>query len=318
MFCFELVMEVWAIILIIVLFIILGLIIGLTWWTERENNLNQQRNILRPFAGSIDPNNPGDVHLTMDDGRSSQIQCPVGYNVNIVGAWVEVNDPFGECSNPSSTFKATCGGDSDRASAITCSNDGDCAEGMHCDNNKCMPSTCSSSDDCGVNVCPDKLGDHCTSHTECGNPLSCVPVPGKENEKRCEIDPSKGWCSFCFNGKCAQGPTCSNLNPKTFQNNTCANSNETTKCRPRDASAYLAAECDGKNVCNVTWNPNNSRFFGPLPCRVGTGDPSYGKLPIIPGWHGGAPERAKTTDTTPANYKQGYYVHGIYTCIKAD
>lgn len=305
-------MEIWAIILIIVLFIILGLIIGLTWWTERENTIRQQRNILFPFSGRIDPGNTHKpVQLTTAEGKN-QIQCPVGYNVNIVGAWVEVNDPFGECSFPTDTFKTTCGDDTNRASAVDCSNDGDCAEGTHCISNKCVPMGCGKHSDCGANSCPKELNQKCTSDSDCGHPLSCV---GGKN-KTCKIDPTKGTCNFCLNGKCAQGPTCSNLDKNTFKNKMCENKNRTSKCRPRDASAYLAAECDGKNSCSVEWDWKSSKFFGPLPCRISPGEDNYSKLPIIPGWGGG--QAARTDTTVNANYNQGYYVHGIFTCIKAD
>lgn len=302
-------METWAIIMILFLFLIFGGLAGFTWWVEHTNSKAQQNNIVYPFSGAIDPTDTTNPVVLTGAGGTPQIQCPEGTVVNIIGAWVEVNDPFGECSSPSATFRATCGDDSTSSgsSAVTCSNAGDCASGMDCISGKCVASTCSAASDCGAQSCPVGPGTSCKTDTDCGGPpMACVG--GK-----CIIDPGQGQCTFCNNGKCAQGPTCSNLNA-SYENQTCVFSNPNTKCRPRDASAYLAIECDGKQTCDISWNPSNPKYFGPLPCNIGVADPEYAGLPIIPGWNGSKPAGG-TGGPEKADFKQGYYVHGIFTCV---
>lgn len=300
-------MEIWAIIIILILVVIFGVMIGLTYWTEYTNSKSQQKNIIYPFSGFIDPsqtNKP--VRLTRAPGNQPQISCPVGTKVNIIGAWVEVNDPFGECAMPGSTFRTTCGDDSDRASAVSCSSSVDCGEGMDCDQGKCMPKSCSSAGDCGATACGVDPGTACKNDSDCkGGAMVCVG-------NQCQVRPDLGSCTFCRNGKCAQAPTCSNLNQK-YQNKTCVSTNTKTNCRPRDASAYLAAACDGKQVCDVSWDPSSPHFFGPLPCQVSPDNVEYSTLPVIPGWSGGTPyDGAQGNENV--SYKQGYYIHGIYTC----
>jgi len=305
-------MEIWAIVVILILLLAVGGFIGLTAWTEYENSKKQQSNIIYPFAGSVNPRATNkNVVLTRAPYGQNQIECPVGYHVNIVGAWVEVDDPFGECSPaPGSTFRATCGDDSDLSSAASCTDSGQCASGMDCVGGKCIPASCSVASDCGANSCPVNPGTSCNSHQDCGgSPMVCL-------NNQCQVDPSQGQCMFCKGGRCAQAPACSNLN-SAYQNTVCASSNTKTKCRPRDASAYLAKECDGKQSCTVAWDPSKSQFFGPLPCQVSVHDSDYPLLPIIPGWDGGKPS-GKGAKTEPANYKQGYYVHGIFTCVPND
>jgi len=312
MFCFKVLMEIWAVVAILILLVAIAGFVGLTIWKEIENSKKQQNNILYPFSGSVDPSDTGkNVVLKTSNGRN-QIECPVGYKINIVGAFVEVDDPFGECSpSPGSTFRATCGDDNDRASAIKCSASSPCSKGliagMDCVEGKCLPKTCSAAKDCG-NPCPVNPGKACKTHSDCGgSPMMCTP------DGTCQVDSTQGQCMFCRNGKCAQAPTCSNLN-KSYQNITCESSNEKTKCRPRDASAYLAKACDGKQSCTVSWNPSNNEFFGPLPCSIGVRDADYATLPIIAGWDGGKPSKGKSAEQ--ANFKQGYYVHGLFSCIK--
>jgi len=304
-------MEIWAIVVILILLLAVGGFAGLTFWTEHENSKKQQSNIIYPFTGAVNPKRTGQkVVLTRAPDGKNQIECPVGTHVNIIGAWVEVNDPFGECSTPNSTFRATCGDDADLSSAVNCSDSGQCASGMDCIAEKCVAASCSAASDCGANSCPVNPGTSCNSSQDCGgSPMVC-------QGGQCLVDPSLGQCMFCKNGRCAQAPTCSNLNNK-YQNTTCVATNAKNKCRPRDASAYLADACNGKQSCTVDWDPSSSKYFGPLPCQVGVNDSQYPLLPIIPGWDGGKPFKGDKGDVS-ANYKQGYYIHGVYTCINSD
>ncbi len=305
-------MEVWAIVVILILLIAVGGFIGLTIWTERENAKKQQNNIIYPFTGAINPKNTGKpVVLTRAPDGRNQIECPVGTKINIIGAWVEVNDPFGECATPNSTFRATCGDDTDLSSAVKCSNSGQCGEGMDCTGGKCIPKSCTVVGDCGANSCPVRPGKPCSKkNPDCGgSPMICI-------NNTCQVNPSAGQCMSCNNGRCVQSPTCSNLN-SSFQNIACVSTNLKNKCRPRDASAYLAKECNGEQSCTVSWNPSSSRFFGPLPCQVGVRDKEYPIFPIVPGWNGSIPA-GKGAKAEPANFNQGYYIHGIMTCIPDD
>ena len=299
-------MEIWAIIVIMILVLALGGMIGLTYWTEYQNSKEQQNNILYPFSGFIDPTDTEKpVRLTRAPDGKPQLSCPTGSKINIVGAWVEVNDPFGECSVPGATFRATCGDDSNPT--VKCTNSADCGEGMDCVGGRCVPATCSSSRECGEHSCPVDPGHPCKTNSDCkGDPMRCIG--GK-----CQVVPKFGSCGFCLDGRCAQAPTCSNLNSK-YQNTTCAVTNKKTKCRPRDASAYLAEACDGKQVCDLSWNPLSPKYFGPLPCQISPRNVEYSTLPIIPGWAGGKPYEGNE-GSEKANYKQGYYVHGLISCI---
>jgi hypothetical protein len=106
---------------------------------------------------------------------------------------------------------------------------------------------------------------------------------------------------------CAIYPLCSNVN-KNVENNVvnsvCDPITDTNICRPRDASAYLADKCDGKTTCQITFNPEDvTSGFGTRPCNgsVSISSANYTMLPNMPAGGG--------------NYSQGYYVHGIYSCV---
>jgi hypothetical protein len=280
-----------------------------THLTQSSNDEGHQTRILRPFSGYLTPpgarypraNNPGagktpedGLFLTgMSGGTSNavpQIKCPEGYKINIIGAFVEVNDPYGVCTdNPLDSILTTCG--QSAKTPIPCVTDKDCG-GLSCENGQCKPKTCSSNDDCVV------LGS---------NAQACPPnytyKPG---------DPS---CLQCTGGKCESLPECQGGIP----NSTCGGG----KCKPRDASAYLAKWCDGKSEClgsaDDKWIPHvQGGPFGPLPCPIlpsSSADSPYSQLPISTGWGGGPPSDSQNKRIDPATFNQGYYVHGIYTCV---
>jgi len=343
-------MAAWAIVIMVILALAIGVFVFLTVFTESGNKKKQQANILYPFSRALTPPSPpwtvNDNNIAKgagqepEDGLSllgavggtqdtvPQIQCPAGYKINIVGAFLDIVDPYGECSNtPDSTLQATCGDGSDTSSAAKCSASGDCGVGMECFNSRCVPKKCTSSGDCAASVagstisaCSESLGDTCIDDATCGEGLKCVAGV-------CEVDPGKGACMACVDktlgfGYCASMPTCNFV--EQGLNTTCSPSKgDTYKCRPRDASAYLAAHCDGKGVClgeGDVWDPAKPDMFGPLPCRIpaSSKSPNYATLPVITGWGGGIPNNTRSKTDVGATFNQGYYLHGVYSCIPID
>ena len=338
----------------IIFVVIIGIFFTLTLVTESSNEKIHQVGILYPFSGqlaapsppwtvSANKNNPG-VRGTPEQGlylighvggneNVPQIQCPVGYKVNIVGAFLDINDPYGECSvTPDGTLQMTCGNGTD-ANTFTgsCVDDSSCSPGMSCKSGKCAPSQCQSHGDCsGDNICGVNFGSSCDDSSDCSSDGSLTCVDGV-----CLIDPGMtSNCMACVDdttgapisngqtGTCASMPLCMGI--KGGLNPICSPKNgDNYHCRPRDATAYLAAHCDGKQSCLGSeidsWDPNLPEgYFGPLPCHISasTQDPVYSQLPIISGWEGGAPLNASTIN--PISFSQGYYVHGIYSCVPDD
>lgn len=340
------------------LFLIILIFSGLTWWVQTTNTQSEQSNILYPFSGYLSPSNgaqswtvnpsknnkgigpsPEDGLFLVgmvggNDATTPQIQCPPGYRINIVGAYIDIADPAGSCSTaPSGLLKLSCGDSSDLKMATACKvgGTGSCAVGMDCPAGKCVPKVCTKNSECAssgvINGCPDNLGTDCSKEGVGARnaTLLCVKSP---KGAIWELDPGAGGaCMACVdidskgNGTCSVFPTCQNT--EKGSNVTCNPSNVNTRCRPRDASAYLARHCDGKNTCldttNNAWRPNEiGGIFGPLPCQIeASSDPSsdYMLLPINVGWAGGSPPQAQSSIDSPATFTQGYYVHGVYTCV---
>jgi len=84
---------------------------------------------------------------------------------------------------------------------------------------------------------------------------------------------------------------CKNIDA-SGKNTTCST------CKSRDVSAQVGTICDGKKSCDLTVD---SATLGDYPCKgVSPGDATYTKLPAVEG------------NSSP---EQGYYLHGIYTCV---
>lgn len=330
---------------------------GTTWYIQSSNSKLEQSLILYPFSGYLSPsssewtvntsktnkgvsNNPeGGLYLVgMAGGEKAdvpQITCPVGTKINIVGAYLDIVDPYAECSNVANpTLALSCGIASDTTNAPSCKsgNDSSCGPGMKCPAGKCVPiDTCTSNKMCGsssttssIIACPTNLGKSCKT-TPCGDPtLVCL-------NDVCVMNPGTGPCMVCVDiktgdpikegmqGSCAAFPSCQNTT--NGLNKTCSPSLGDSKlCRPRDASAYLANHCDGKNVCidksSDIWLPNSLHsVFGPLPCEIPamSTNTDYVSLPISVGWGGGS-SIGSAGGSAPITFNQGYYVHGVYTC----
>ena len=373
-----------------ILFVLVVVFFVLAYNTKNKNSENATMNILYPFSGYLSPpsqfnpnissTNPGTGKTPQEGlflvgqvgGEKSnvpQIQCPTGYKINIVGAFVEVNDPYGECSTtPDPTFQLTCGS-SDNLTGPVCNHDLPCGQGMTCSGGRCIPSSCSNANTCGstdagaIPACSQYLGNSCKNDSECKDDnLMCVMT--SEGNGKCAMTPGAGTCMACVlqdgtpisedppddntpeQGRCSFMPSCTNVSTdgKNRVCNVSKNSyaKDTYKCRPREATAYLAKHCDGKNVClgsfSDKWLPNelsDNNPFGPLPCRLNacddTGkcistdltndnsyDPDYLGLPLLSGWGGGKPANSAASSGTPTTFNQGYYVHGIYTCVPDD
>ena len=143
----------------------------------------------------------------------------------------------------------------------------------------------------------------------------------------CRVDPAIGSCMACKPdssdptkpGVCVQAPLCIGLDNE-YQNYTCGTKNKTFGCRPRDASAFLSKACNGLQECKLDnqRTPLDPSIFGPYPCNLTPTDIDYAALPVSPGWNGMNTPDPNTGKTHKGSFNQGYYVHGIYTCIVDD
>ena len=337
-------MAVYATVIMVILAIIMAIFIILSILKEDSNNKKNQHNIIYPFNAKLQsrdkdyPKGGYTANLVTSDGKTPQLQCPAGTHIEVIGAWADVVDPNGICSNkPSATFKLSCGFTEDVTAGVQCQDATDCAPGMTCSGSQqCVPMPCASNAACGSTACDAAIGGSCTDYPFAANDgLVCI-------NKVIHKDPSAGQCLYCdvdripnnpadgIIGSCAQSPSCANLNDST-QNITCTGKN----CVPRDASAYLADQCNGERTCKITWDPTDPTYFGPKPCKMtvnwaapvtgqgaeggeGTGGyvPKYEYLPVAAGWGGGTPGSGQyESSPQPSTYSQGFYVHGIFNCL---
>lgn len=361
-------MQAWSIILMVVFGIGIAVFVYLLMKNNSHNQSRQLSNVLVPFSGYLspsqvwqvtpNPNNKGSQSNPEnglflagmaggDTNTAPQITCPVGSKINIVGAFIEVNDQFQTCQSTGSnaTFQLSCGNSADMSSAQLCDVSNPCPPGMDCfAGGKCLPKVCTTNDGCSSSMqsaCPDKLFKQIDSNNDVDDQGNPVTTDGQRLQGSPQLvviggtyfwDPSFGQCAYCdmsqvnytgTNGVCTNIPLCqgvvdgkSDPHSNLFTNASCKD------CKIRDSSSYLAGYCDGKQVClgdpSDMWLPNSGSPspFGPLPCDIPVSNvPSeYNKLPVIPGWNQNAP-LAETTSLNKSSFGQGYYVHGIYTCI---
>jgi hypothetical protein len=259
---------------------------------------------LLPFSSTIDPTT-GSLKPLVNASGNPQISCPDGFSVNIVGAFFDIYDPFGECtSSPSPMISSLC---NPSVSYGSCQTDADCpyfSSSSGPNAMSCVPGTG------GTNVCslvPQTPSTTCPSPlnlTQIGSNYYCIPT------------------DVCGPG--VPNPTCSASSPLA----------STNRCAARDASATIAKVCDGQQSCLPTL-----ANFGDMPC-LGLPSPStaasacisgydsfgnpqwtstprqgYCSLPYLPGWSGGPPVGSTSGTPSPASSNLGYTVHGIYSCI---
>lgn len=287
-------------VVMVILLVVAGVILVISFILANGNKKIAAQNVVIPFSAYVNSGD-GTVDLTDSEGNP-QIQCPAGFNVNIIGAYSDVIDPYGECSTPTDVFMRSCGL-ATGTSTSTCSDDptspNPCPSGLKCVSGKCQVNSCSTNQ-------------------------GCVSVSGKSGATACAtgvtIAADATPCMSCgTNGNCQILPLCNNIDDKGH-NKTCVD--PANSCARRDASAYLASVCDGQNSClgvkfSIATGPGTGYTppFGPLPCKINLTDPAYGTLPIIPGWSGGTPPGGDQSIDPGNSYSQGYWVHGIYTCV---
>lgn len=342
-----------SIFLIVTFAVLIVVFVVLTVKKRSGNQTRHDANVIIPFAGYLsppnakalpNPNNVGTAStpqgglflVGMGNGLTNdypQIQCPVGTHINIIGAYVETNDPFGECyGNSTPAFNVACGNRNlSPGTAKTCKVNSDCPQGTVCDETgQCLPNnTCSVHTDCAqpgdaISACSPTVGTTCSVEGQY-HPTETVLVC---RQGRWMLDPAFGQCMMCDTansgpgaGVCKNIPLCTNITSSgsSYSNATCSDPNN--RCKIRDASAHLAARCDGKTKCLAdstdVWIPSEPNgAFGPLPCdiKADQSDITYQSLPVIPGWNQGSTP-AGGGQGKPASFSQGYYVHGIYTCV---
>jgi len=289
-----------------------GLVIGCVGfgvWYYIQTQKNYKASIsqnLKPFTASIDPTTGVATPFT-DASGNPQLTCPAGTTINIVGAFFDISDPFGECTaNPGGVI------------------------GYLCNPNYKSPQTCSTQNDCpggqqGIM--------NCTSAGYCqlvANPSSCPAAisAGATLVKYSTI--TVGGNSYCVpTDICGpQGPSSS---PYGVPNPVCSPLTNNYQCATRDATDSVGNKCNGLSVCSDL----SVSDFGPYPCpslappqapneciagydtygnpQWNAGRTGYCALPFIPGWPGGAPTGSTTPN--PASSSLGYNMHGIYTCV---
>jgi len=315
-------MEIWVSVISVFLVLAILIIISSVYYVQKTNTSINQNNILYPFSSSISPGST--TANVLNSLGTSQIDCSaVGGKINIVGAWSEISDPFGECSNSSNPIlNLTCGIKGNLK--VPCNNQSDCGPGMSCTGNVCIPASCpldptkplgnfdSTKCSCGSSsYCPIRPGSACNTPSDCNDPnenlMSCTSN-GDGLSKSCTVNSGQVCAApdMTYGQFCSSYPLCSNTQgvAGNVTNKICDGLNPNTMCRPRDVSAYLAGKCDGQTTCNLTYDPQNPNSgFGPAPCNnsVNVTSTNYTKLPIIPGQGG--------------SQTGGFGFHGIYTCV---
>lgn len=88
-------------------------LIALSVWKGKQNSQNAWSNRLMPFAGFVDKDLTYYSNSDTSGTPLSQITCPTGTKVNIVGAYFQSFDPYGQCSpTPNAVVSQTCTNDS--------------------------------------------------------------------------------------------------------------------------------------------------------------------------------------------------------------
>lgn len=333
-------MAVWGIVSIIVLFIIFAVFIGLNVMTTSNNKKIAQRQQFMPFGSVIDPTTGAPTHptngtaetpFTTNDENGNlipQIRCPVGTKINILGAFFDIFDPYNECStsvdqvNPYFGFLCVpgfSGKNQDGTAVAACNDDSDCvkygARGQY---------GCGTNGTCVLK--PLSSGQQCPVWNGPNGKVQLKSIAGSDGKSYC-VDPNMCGSNITL-AKGATGVPNPYCNPKTGA----------ARCAMRDASATVAAKCNGRRTCeNLTvadFGEYPCAGVAPVQCIIGTngdgspkwytptgqsGDgtvrqPGYCSLPFIQGYKGGLPEYG-TTSPDPANYNHGYTMHGLYSCV---
>lgn len=325
----------YGILVILILFLCFCVMIYFCYSKYSSNESNRHKIILRPFTANLPPPNSnlnlaGAISTSPEDGmyliqggsdengqfpnQTPQIICPANTTINILGAYIQVNDPYNSCtSSPNGAYTMSCGIYNSKTSK-SCESSSDCDAGMICDNTskKCVPESCtvgSIPTNNFIQMCPSEIGQSCTQNSSDGN-LLCI-------NNVYEWNPLAGTCMYCNSNTntYAVAGLCENTN-SDGSNVVCLNQDVYI----RDVSGYMSKACDGKISCMASgdeiWKPNDpTTIAGPLPCPIPakSSDPNYSRLPIVPGWNGSTPSSGSSA--SPGTFSQGYSLHGLYTCI---
>jgi hypothetical protein len=255
----------------------------------RRNTKASQGQMLIPFSASIDPQT-GTSTGFMTSAGEPQLLCPSGTSINIVGAFYDIADTFGECTNtPSNIISYMCNPSVSSPSG-SCKSDGDCGSGMTCNTSA---GTCS--------LAAQASG----SSTQCPEGTTLVSIGGNY---------------YCINNDICGGG---------IPNPVCSPSSG-NQCAMRDATVSVGAKCNGRQACPdlaiSDFGPTPCPSISPTSCISSfdtNGNPQwinpsrsgYCGLPYLPGWAGGAPYGNPTGTSSPANASIGYTMHGIYACV---
>lgn len=294
-------------------FIILSILLGMTLTTNQK--LSAQ-SLYLPFTAKIDPKTGKSTGFKTSTGKP-QLSCPVGKKINVVGAFFDIFDPYTECTtsinNVDPHFAFLC--NPNQSGPTACSSDKECPAWTQGSNN---PFTCNIPKGESTGFC--KLNN-------IGVGQSC---PGKGSGYN--FQNIGGYCidaNMC--GTNIVSPSGSSMKPGV-PNPYCTPSNSKSQCAMRDASATVAAKCNGQQECSDI----SVKDFGDLPCLGTHMEPKsclttsstggvafidgkrdgYCGLPFMPGYPGGLPPNSASGSTSePANGNVGYTMHGIYTCV---
>jgi hypothetical protein len=289
-------MHIWSLVAIIFLLLLGAIFIGISIVNISKTSGLIQTKQLIPFTQK----------LTQTNGSPTpnlQLSCPVGKKINIVGAYYQVIDPFNECtSKPLTAIQAACNPSQEFGK---CSSSGDCLDQAYeCDTTK------------GMCVLKTNLTD-CSSTT--------IPYPPYTQSPTYQFIPVNGNQGYCQDVLVCYSGTQGSSGSFNGQNSSCQS------CAVRDASAYIADQCDGQATCSLDMSN-----FGPSPCGIPpsttavsgpedvlterqAGDPYY-QLPFTYGSNGlpaipNSDLGGQSPSIGPTSVNIGYYVHGIYTCV---
>ncbi len=281
--------------------VLAGACIGLAVWYFFVTKGNYKAAIaqqLKPFSATVDPSTGLAGSFTTPSG-ASQISCPVGTSINIVGAFFDISDAFGECTtNPSGLV------------------------GYLCNPSYQSPTKCTTADDC-----PGPSGSmNCTSAGYCQlapNPSSCTSSPSSPNV-------NYGYTTIGGVQYCVPTDVCGPGIPNPICSPGAANATNQYQCATRDATAKVSSKCNGRGDCFDLQMSD----FGDYPCPglaptqcLGNYGPNgeavwtsqrtgYCGLPFNPGWQGGPPvgSTPQGSGALPSS-SLGYTMHGIYACV---
>jgi len=298
-------MEIWVIIVSIILVIALVVLIVLNFKTVNTNQSTAKNRIIYSFSSNIDATTGKDKSFNNASGQP-QITCPAGTKINIIAGFFDVFDPYGECAaaatdiNPAYAFMCV----PSIMSSAACSSDKDCPDfRFTCDANA---KKCRLNEKVDQTKCVPTTGQH---FVQMGNYCVDMDICGTDIEGAAKT------------GVGVPNPVCS------------PGSSSNAQCAMRDASATVAAKCDGRQTCSDL----SMEDFGDFPCSFSpavncitkydsnnnpvwsldkNGQRSgYCGLPYIPGYVGGVPPNSSTNISDPPSSNLGYTMHGIYTCV---